>query len=424
MLTFFLSDAMCGAMRNTKRWVQNAIAVEKAACGQVQKDEELRRGTDFLEAITRRDVSDSIRDSPGMRTYERLLETLDQFNVRRSSAQKMFHTKMCRAFIPYLFGDTYTRHETSILKYLGIKRLLRRLLFYTSRRDGKTWSVVMMIAALLYVCDGASLTSVGLSGRVCTQTMRLVRMFFSRLPNSHRRIIRKSAEEFEVRTWSNLEGYTNLFSSLPAQVDTIRGRGSPLMFCDEVAFFPPNVMEEGVYPMMLPQNSAAVFISTPPRGGESAASKWEKAVNERGELIFETVRIQRVCAECELKKMSECPHAELELPHWKSHKQQTDIEALYANSKNKARELHGVEFTDDFKCFDRKHIEAIFLADRYTINGNVSHVFVAADPSGGGITSNTSIIMLIYDSDHRPLVSYTHNAYALIMALAKDHEVG
>lgn len=401
-------------MVSMKGWLRDALAIEKAACADVLEDAKLRGGRGFLEVMEQRTVMDNIKESPGMQTYERLIETLDKFGVRRSAMQKRFHEAMCHAFIPLIFGDDYQRHYTAIINYLGITKINPRLLFYTPRREGKTWSVAMMIAALLWACDDMDPCAIGLTIRVARQTMKLVQMFFSRLPGAAGRIISHSAEEFVVRNFSGTGN--NTFTSLPAQTDTIRGKGGKPIFCDEVSFFPVDVMTESVFPMMQPARSAAVFISTPPRGQETGALLWETMQHKiTGELLFETVKIRRVCPECDLKQLTTCPHAAIELPPWKSQAQQSAIESMYmaTDSKALAREMHGLEVTDDVKVFKRDNIEQIVEAKRVVVSTVVPVIFIAVDPSGGGETSNTSVVILSFNQHHQPVVSHFTNTMCM-----------
>lgn len=72
-----------------------------------------------------------------------------RFGVKRSETQVKVHQACLEAMVPYIYGDEWKRNKARILKKFRVKEIRQEVLIIMSRRQGKTWSTAMYVAACL-----------------------------------------------------------------------------------------------------------------------------------------------------------------------------------------------------------------------------------------------------------------------------------
>jgi hypothetical protein len=89
---------------------------------------------------------------PGDMRVKKVMQTLDMFEgYIRSPSQKDFHLQFLYACLPHIYGTVdFENHRERILKEHNLEDLDYEILVCTPRRWGKTVSVSMWCAALLY----------------------------------------------------------------------------------------------------------------------------------------------------------------------------------------------------------------------------------------------------------------------------------
>ena len=133
------------------------------------------------------------------------------------------------------------------------------------------------------------------------------------------------------------------------------------------------------------KNTALIAISTP----LDTSNFYSNLINmkaDNGTPVFEVLQASAACDKCikELDDPSKCPHINLERPLWKSKEKQQIVKALYNNNKAMMlRESMGVVTETANGVFLRKTVDDMFEKPRRTLK-DVSHVYVAIDPTGAG----------------------------------------
>ena len=176
----------------------------------------------------------------------------------------------------------------------------------------------------------------------------------------------------------------------------LRGTGGDLVILEEAAFIAPEVWMEVVIPLLEVKNTALAAISTP-LDSSNFYSTLLTMKDERGEPVFEVLEARAACAKCieTLPDPSKCPHVNLERPSWKSKEKQSVVKALYSgNQEMLMRESLGVVTEGSGGVFMKQCVKHMFERARTTMPQDVTHVYTAMDPTGGG-PSLFAIVSLI-----------------------------
>lgn len=115
-----------------------------------------------------------------------------------------------------------------------------------------------------------------------------------------------------------------------------------------------------------------------------------------------------ICEDCRKLEKDEqilCNHVK-QTAHWLSSAKGDRLKHLYAADPATAiKEFAGMIEDDFVPCFPKAQIEDLFSRPTYITRSTPSHVFVACDPSGGGM-SQLAICSGYYDSDLNFVVSF------------------
>jgi hypothetical protein len=129
----------------------------------------------------------------------RLRFALDSFDLERSEMQRQFHEDMIAACARWIFKDDLSAELDNLLLELGIDELKSEFMAITPRRFGKTFSVAMFIAAVIYAIEGIEI-SVFSPGRRASQKMKeLVFRFLAQLPGMREAIIKHNVETIWIQ---------------------------------------------------------------------------------------------------------------------------------------------------------------------------------------------------------------------------------
>lgn len=108
----------------------------------------------------------------------RIFTTLDSFGFERSEFQKLWHWFMVGASLPHIYGERdWPRVQERVLKSMGFEELRSEVLIQTFRRAGKTWSVSMLLAALLLNVPGLKISVISTGGRASGKLLDEVMKF-------------------------------------------------------------------------------------------------------------------------------------------------------------------------------------------------------------------------------------------------------
>ena len=241
-------DAQLDRERRRKTLLKNVVDVP-ALEAFVQIDELLRNNRDdsqddLASLIARYEEEDeegssSQPDIPGTLTntggfrdgFERMrrcrmaLEALDQGGWKRSYHQRLFHEAYIAACArPFWKIDppgSFARAHQKILDVNNWENLAQEILISTPRRFGKTISVSMFAAALMFSCAGCEVSIYSTCKRISTKLLRNVVMFlgiiYDVLKCDRLKVIRSNQEEVHLQ---GDEGYKDvrIIQSYPSKV--------------------------------------------------------------------------------------------------------------------------------------------------------------------------------------------------------------
>jgi hypothetical protein len=160
-----------------------------------------------------------------MRRCRMALDALDQGGWKRSYHQRLFHeayiAACARPFWKIDQPGAFAKAHQKILDLNSWENLAQEILISTPRRFGKTISVSMFAAALMFSCAGCEVSIYSTCKRISTKLLRNVTMFlgiiYDVLKCDHLRIIRSNQEEVHLQ---GDEGYKDvrIIQSYPSKV--------------------------------------------------------------------------------------------------------------------------------------------------------------------------------------------------------------
>jgi len=118
-----------------------------------------------------------------IRQCREALDALDRKGWQRSFHQRMFHENFIRACARVFFkteaGGNFAKAHQTILDLNGWDTLSQEILISTPRRFGKTISVSMFAAAMMYSASGVELSIYSTCKRISQKLLRNVQKFLS-----------------------------------------------------------------------------------------------------------------------------------------------------------------------------------------------------------------------------------------------------
>jgi hypothetical protein len=155
-----------------------------------------------LSAVARQEFSGFHR----IKKCRQALEALDRRGWKRSFHQRMFHDNFIRACARIFWKrephGVFAKDHQKILEVNGWDHLSQEVLVSTPRRFGKTISVSMFAAAMLYSCPNLEMSIYSTCKRISQKLLRNVQKFleiiYMELGTARMREVRVNMEEFVV----------------------------------------------------------------------------------------------------------------------------------------------------------------------------------------------------------------------------------
>ena len=129
---------------------------------------------------------------------QRILFLLDNMGVVRTSDQTVFHNVQIRALLPLIYGKEWARESERVMKEFGITRIDPRVLIFARRRLGKTWSVAMLVVAVLLSVENFHTIVISTGGRISSKLRDTCLIFINAIEGAKQRIF-ISGETMYVR---------------------------------------------------------------------------------------------------------------------------------------------------------------------------------------------------------------------------------
>ena len=392
----------------------------------------------------------------GSASINRIREVILMFIMKPTEAQLLFITSFIDSLTPFLYGDEWTLNRNEIKQYNNLTEQMLKPYIACSmpRRFGKTVSVAMLVASLLYAVDGIRVLIFSKSLRQVKLMGEQVRKLFFELPGSKQMVVKNNQELFMTcrrgRSFASSSPCSEI-NYLPGTSNSTRGVGGDLIVLEEAGFVDETLFHSTIVPLLRKKNSVLLAISTPgiasnntfnmmfdihlPKGHRGVVdvdNSVGQTIKNEGEMLFKLVRVVTICDACTRKKKTSCIHLGdiIKMPSWLSSGREEDVKLIYETLNAgdiQRREIGGqIIDSDRIEAWDPVLIDKVFgprgiwdrTSDEYkevcdpfyrfklqTMNYGFqnnqrvsppSYVYIGVDPSGGGSQSDTAIATLFH----------------------------
>lgn len=173
--------------------------------------ERKRRGAMMIPAMQKQLISNSenTKITPWTRIKKVLtaLDALDRQGWKRSHHQKIFHDQFLRASVRIMWKTeepgSFQRDHKEILETYGWASLPQEILISTPRRFGKTISVSMFCAAMIYAAPAVEVsiysTCKRISQKLLQNVAKFLELIYVELKVPRHGVIRQNMEEMVLR---------------------------------------------------------------------------------------------------------------------------------------------------------------------------------------------------------------------------------
>lgn len=348
--------------------------------------------------------------------YEVCARNVDQHGetITLDPIQVEFIDKFCQSVASLVHKTDWAQCEYRFLKKHGLHRVTNNAMCLAPRRFGKTWAVVIFLAALLWTCPGIEIGVFSISQDISNEIVQWVRVFLSKMPNAQNRICNHSKGELQVcgeeaaRLPLDRKKDHPSMSKLVA-ISSTAGRGRSFQVCvvDEIAYVKETQFKSVILPITQVKGSSIIGISTP-RGSGNFYSKFFTMKDNEGNPMFVTCPVGMACEDCRKSGMaSQCSHKLHLLPKWKTQSGQKNQKALQDDATYQEEALGLI--TDHTQLAFPNELAVTQFFERPTrrvVSARV--VWLIIDPTGGGTrdTSEFSITAFVRDENQHLIVRH------------------
>jgi hypothetical protein len=348
------------------------------------------------------------------------LEMMDKFPAmlpepsERSELQKRFHVAFLTACLPKIYGQQFAAVRRRVIAEFGLDDDPRaQTLVVAPRRFGKTWSVAIFVAALLWCCPGIEISVFSTGQRASTLLMEKVIMFLCTQGAEYdARLLKKNQEHLYLYASSNdlNSGSISKLHCYPQSEKTTRGVDADIVIMEEAASMDESFFTQVVAPLLSVGGTGLVGISTP-KGPHNFYSRMLGRRTEDGRNIFRVVHVDLICDRCRAADRGEkCTHMEHMRPKWLDVGRAAMVRAILADHEDiyKAEAL-GAIVGDKDHVFEAEVVEKFRSASAHIDDANrLPWLFIIVDPASGG--SSRYAISAGYIANTRPNPSYVVSA--------------
>lgn len=202
-------DPLWGMCLQATELMRRASESDNSGPREIQLETELERRLRLLHERERR-VESGVKDMDGFKRMQRCrdaLSTLDRKGWPRSFHQKEFHDDFLRA-CARLFWKTepkgqFNRDHQKILELNGWDHLAQEILVSTPRRFGKTISVSMFAAAIIFSAPSIEVSIYSTCKRISQKLLNNIRKFlhliYEGMDAEPFKVIRSNMEEIVLK---------------------------------------------------------------------------------------------------------------------------------------------------------------------------------------------------------------------------------
>lgn len=313
--------------------------------------------------------------SNGARSYQKAVNAIKNIKITPSDQQASFIRMIFDSCIKLIYGkEEFNKFKYSLMLERGKTYLQYGALLSCPRQFGKSTTVAMAIAALLYVCSGLRVIVVANTQPIASKLLSDIMMFFSQMSEGEpNRILQQSKNHALIKNASVDTSKTdkeikssklyNVITAVSNSGDSNRGRSCDLLVLDEAEYISESTMKDFIAPIVGSGGAGDVVLvalSTLKGEGQWLSAALQRK-DEQMKRMFYTMWIKTICEDCERKGFLGCRHMAHIQPAWNTGDNRERQEVLVNNKSNMAQEAMGLLITSQKGyLFPRVQLESIF----------------------------------------------------------------
>ena len=263
----------------------------------------------------------------GEKRCEMVRSLLGSFSFKRSLDQIKFTEAMLVTCLPIIYGQDFEPNRTKLLKQINKEEFPMACAIMCPRRWGKTMSMSMFIAVILYVCSNIKIVIITTGQKISSMVLDEILLRFSELENTNKRVLVRNHKKACIKNYgyqgTNVNAYnTGQFNTIQAcssNLNGLKGLSANIFLIDEAARINPQVLSEGVAPMLVVKNTVMIMISTN-LGPDNFFSRLFTDMEKRVRRLFLFFHVDLLCELCREAKIDPklCNHNDDKYPPWLS----------------------------------------------------------------------------------------------------------
>lgn len=355
--------------------------------------------------------------SDGYALYNKITTLLprvvyNQKGDTRTESQVKLHRALLHSSIPVIHSRDWELNKTQILEHYGLSEDIKPYSHIGwPRRTGKTIGM-----SAFYAVFGLCLNRSARFGFISTGKPAVIEIF-----NYIYSFACQFAEELGVNVrystsgprpiivftkqgQADHEGVT--FIGLPKGVDNNRGYQSfDGIIVDEAAYVQPEVYSRVVLPVLKLMGTTGVFLSSLNQDDENYFTQLAKIKTRSGDIAFNVVGLEWVCAACKRRNERNCPHLAHNVPSWFDSDRNFVLNQIgeIADPYGYRTEMWGETNSTKRLCFAETDLERFEKSPAKFLLPPDS-VYIFWDPGGGGGSLSAGVSFYI-DKDGDLVVS-------------------
>jgi hypothetical protein len=331
-----------------------------------------------------------------------------KMKMRRSQFQAQVHVRIINTLLHLIYAKDWEQHRDRILRHYGIKRYKMFVLCTAPRREGKTWMLAMLVAAILDLVV-MRIVVFSIAKRVSKWFMDAVMDFYRCLPGSQTRVATSNQENFVVSPSGQVnDAAASTLICLPNS-ERSRGITAQLVIFEECAFLGDNLIKNIGAPLFRMTNCSVAAITSPGTDQNNFMARLMETERSNPHSIYDFIAQELLCTACSDARKVECNHKVVDRPAWISLDKEAEQKSMYGTDTVRyQREMMGMSVTEDIMAFPHEQVKQLFQKPRYQWrvgSQKPGWVFHCIDPGGGGEQSDTAWVSIAFDELGQAVVS-------------------
>lgn len=338
-------------------------------------------------------------EAQGGAAYQAGMDAIKRLDIKPTIQQYTFIRMIFDAALKLIYGkEEFEKFKPQLLKQKGMESFPHSAWLSCPRQFGKSTTVAIAIAALLFICKGIRVICIANSQEIASKLLGTILSFFVQMcGGSSERLLwnnKKHAAILNPDVDLNMtslrqvktERLMNTVMACSSSADSNRGLSCDLLVIDEAAFLPDKTITDFIAP--LAGSGEAGSVVTIALSTTSGEDNYFSRVLQRDDAEIKKIAyvlwVKLICKECEKKGLLECVHTkDIQPPH--NTGDNRPIQQLFVSDHNKIlQETMGmIVGSQKGHLFSKQLMESIFVRDVPPVQSWGPRTFVTfIDPKG------------------------------------------